>query len=388
MGCTSSRSANVNSNTTTSNTNTSTQRNRTPSESSDLSFLSDFRFIQNELNNHSSIMRSSNTRSHGRRIPSRTSRRSRMLRNNTGINSSRGLLSEYTFGGIDTGNGMVGTAATTINASRISSSISNSNSRDTQELDQLRTDLVTLERIFTSLLGQSLQVSNGPGSLLADAANGPNSLSNSSCPPASPHVIDTLATIKVSHEDLEDDTNKECCICFIEHSVNDAVARLPCGHFYHKHCITEWLNKRCTCPICRWELETEDDLFEIERVERMKSRKFRVKDHELHRLSIEGLQQLAGKTSVKNRDCLIQIIQNLDNVDIITKEKQTKNTIVDGASTDTVIGTTTTMTTSTTAEDMVTEKGPRRAKCASDNDCIIEAVESSTSQCRGETEGI
>mmetsp|Transcript_13483 Transcript_13483/g.15709 ORF Transcript_13483/g.15709 Transcript_13483/m.15709 type:complete len:85 (-) Transcript_13483:92-346(-) len=84
------------------------------------------------------------------------------------------------------------------------------------------------------------------------------------------------------------------------------------------------------------------------------------------------------------------MIQNLDNVDIITKEKQAKSTTctVDGASTDTVIGTTTTMTTSTTAEDMVTEKGPRRAKCASDNDCIIEAVESSTSQCRGETEGI
>jgi len=41
-----------------------------------------------------------------------------------------------------------------------------------------------------------------------------------------------------------------------------------------------------------------------------------------------------GKSGVKNQDWLIQMIQNLDNVDIITKEKQAKSTTctVDGAS--------------------------------------------------------
>ena len=96
----------------------------------------------------------------------------------------------------------------------------------------------------------------------------------------------------------------------------------------------------------------------------------------LHRLSIEGLPQLAGKTNVKNRHCLIQMIQNLDsNVDIITKEKQAKNATVDGASTDTVItgdntgiGTTTTMKPSTTADVMANYKGrklPRSDKWCS-----------------------
>jgi len=87
---------------------------------------------------------------------------------------------------------------------------------------------------------------------------------------------------------------------------------------------------------------------------------------------------------LKNRDYLTHTIQNLDNVDIITKEKQVNCTTV-GASIGTVIGTTTKMTTSTTADDVV-NKGKMRF--CGDNDCIIEAVESSTSQCRGETEGI
>jgi hypothetical protein len=179
-----------------------------------------------------------------------------------------------------------------------------------QSLDQLRSDLVTLEQLFHSLLGQQI------GGSVSTAVNTP-----SACPPASQHTIDNIPTITVSEHDFQDN-NKECCICFLEHKVNDTVSRLPCGHFFHGECINEWLLKRCTCPICRWELETEDRLFEIERVERMKSRRVRIKDHELGRLCIEGLQEMAGMKDVKDRTILIQTIRSLDNVDIITQGKQ------------------------------------------------------------------
>ncbi len=184
-----------------------------------------------------------------------------------------------------------------------------------EQLDQLRSDLVNLERLFHTLLGQ--QFPNGPGTPAITAS------SSNSCPPAANHVIENLPTISISKYDFEDDcnNNRECSICFLEHEVDDTVTRLPCGHFFHGECINEWLRKRCTCPICRWELETDDRLFELERVERMKSRRIRVKDHELDRLCIGGLQEMAGMKNVKNRAKLIKTIKNSKDIDIITKDR-------------------------------------------------------------------
>lgn len=193
-------------------------------------------------------------------------------------------------------------------------------SRNEGQLDQLRSDLVTLERLFQTLLGQ--QVAHGPSVspvILPSTSN--------SCPPAAQHIIENLPTISISKCDFEEDchNNKECSICFLEHEVNDSVTRLPCGHFFHGECINEWLHKRCTCPICRWELETDDRLFEMGRVERMKSRRIRVKDHELDRLCIAGLQDMAGLKNVKNRAKLIKSIKNSKDIDIITKDDRVKS---------------------------------------------------------------
>merc|ERR1712038_378197 len=74
------------------------------------------------------------------------------------------------------------------------------------------------------------------------------------------------------------------------------------------------------------ELETDDRMFEIERLERMKSRRIRVKEHELDRLCIHGLQEIAGMKNVKNRAKLIKTIRSLDHVDVITKNKTSQLT--------------------------------------------------------------
>jgi hypothetical protein len=26
---------------------------------------------------------------------------------------------------------------------------------------------------------------------------------------------------------------------------------LPCGHYYHQACVAIWLNRDCTCPLCK-----------------------------------------------------------------------------------------------------------------------------------------
>ena len=78
----------------------------------------------------------------------------------------------------------------------------------------------------------------------------PPSAPSGRAPPASQKAIRKLPTIKVAPEDLVDENNRECCICFEENKLDDKVTRLPCAHIFHSCCIVDWLsNHSCTCPV-------------------------------------------------------------------------------------------------------------------------------------------
>tara|TARA_Y100000389_G_C17426776_1_gene500021 strand:- start:622 stop:1050 length:429 start_codon:yes stop_codon:yes gene_type:complete len=42
-----------------------------------------------------------------------------------------------------------------------------------------------------------------------------------------------------------------CSICLDEFNKNDHIITLECKHYYHQLCITNWLKKEVTCPLCR-----------------------------------------------------------------------------------------------------------------------------------------
>ena len=43
----------------------------------------------------------------------------------------------------------------------------------------------------------------------------------------------------------------ECAICFAEYVPGSYQLCLPCGHAFHSRCLTRWLARSETCPLCR-----------------------------------------------------------------------------------------------------------------------------------------
>lgn len=56
-----------------------------------------------------------------------------------------------------------------------------------------------------------------------------------------------------------------CPVCLNEIKANSAVVT-PCGHFFHQDCLSEWLYKKQTCPLCREvlkDLENQENLYSV-----------------------------------------------------------------------------------------------------------------------------
>ncbi|KAF8405400.1 hypothetical protein HHK36_010305 [Tetracentron sinense] len=84
-------------------------------------------------------------------------------------------------------------------------------------------------------------------------------------PPAAKSAVSSLQTVKITPEEKE---GLICAICKESMQLTGMAMKLPCGHGYHGDCIVPWLGSRNSCPVCRFELPTDDPEYEEERRKR------------------------------------------------------------------------------------------------------------------------
>jgi len=61
---------------------------------------------------------------------------------------------------------------------------------------------------------------------------------------------DGVEIIALTNDDDEENTTRECPICFEEIPEN-SIKFLPCMHSFHDACVTTWTDINDTCPVCK-----------------------------------------------------------------------------------------------------------------------------------------
>jgi hypothetical protein len=122
-------------------------------------------------------------------------------------------------------------------------------------------------------------------------------------PPAAAGALQSMPVLKVTENDLEEE-NSECTICLEKLSAGDSALRIPCGHIFHEDCVRKWLQSNNQCPMCRYELPTDDASSEQGRRERMMNRKPRLTLKALSGRCSRELKYLARHLGVSINGCL------------------------------------------------------------------------------------
>jgi E3 ubiquitin-protein ligase RNF115/126 len=91
------------------------------------------------------------------------------------------------------------------------------------------------------------------------AENDPNRYGT---PPAAKSVLSSLPDVLVTHAMVAAAEGAECAVCKEDFSPGEVAKQMPCKHIYHTDCIVPWLELHNSCPICRFELPTDDPDYE------------------------------------------------------------------------------------------------------------------------------
>ena len=89
-------------------------------------------------------------------------------------------------------------------------------------------------------------------------------------PPASQTAVDKLQKCNITDKKLKEfGFENSCPVCKDEFVINEECLLMPYEHHFHKDCLIPWLKERNSCPVCRYELPTDDEDFERRKKERL-----------------------------------------------------------------------------------------------------------------------
>ncbi|XP_058075259.1 uncharacterized protein LOC131223777 [Magnolia sinica] len=80
-------------------------------------------------------------------------------------------------------------------------------------------------------------------------------------PPAAASFVGSLPRVIIQKEH-EKHGGLICAVCKDPLALDSEASQLPCSHLYHPSCILPWLSTRNSCPVCRYELPTDDKDYE------------------------------------------------------------------------------------------------------------------------------
>jgi E3 ubiquitin-protein ligase RNF115/126 len=88
-------------------------------------------------------------------------------------------------------------------------------------------------------------------------------------PPAAQSEIKKLNKYILTKDKLNDfGTENSCSVCKEDFVLGNKMMDLPCKHYFHEECLMPWLKQHDSCPICRFELKTDDDDYEKMKLQR------------------------------------------------------------------------------------------------------------------------
>ena len=71
-----------------------------------------------------------------------------------------------------------------------------------------------------------------------------------------------LEESKINDEKLIKNENvKKCTICLGDYKLGDKISYLPCFHLYHSKCIKKWLKLSKICPLCKKEVNFNNEIY-------------------------------------------------------------------------------------------------------------------------------
>lgn len=72
-------------------------------------------------------------------------------------------------------------------------------------------------------------------------------------PPAKKEAVEAMPTVAVNG-----DEEASCPICMEDYTAGERAREMPCRHRFHTYCIVPWLEMHSSCPVCRFQMPTDD----------------------------------------------------------------------------------------------------------------------------------